>query len=308
MLFRFNKITSLLLLCLTFNKLIFSDGFYPGTTILTPEGLIPIEMLKRGDIICSFDIANEKVIEDEVIGTELCLTTEVTEFEDKNGINIICSLTQDFVGINPLRTDDKLEWIKAKNFAKIPPPQLFSLETNNVHFISKVRNLSLDEPDFFVRITTLNNHNLIIGEAGYIAHNWDFNLLLAQTIDASNKITTNTTTGPISAPTTIQTPVAAPIDSQQPEFLGMYLLKKGISSLMGAGQEPPKKREEESKKTYEDKIRLEAEAKYKAELIKKDEEHKKILATLAEQQEMMNKLLKLSLKDKPAKKASPKKK
>jgi hypothetical protein len=66
---------------LLFTQSLFTDGFVTGTPIKTVAGFVPIESLKVGDVVASFDLKNNSLSESTVTATACVVAAVVFEVE-----------------------------------------------------------------------------------------------------------------------------------------------------------------------------------------------------------------------------------
>lgn len=145
------------------NKKTFTEPapcFLAGTLVGTPEGLIPIEELKIGQQIYSFDIDNDEIVPSEVAKLmerktnhyyELVVAGELINVTGEHPFYIPSGET--FVPVKQLMISDEVQQFDGPDLAVTQNTLLQAFDTT-------VYNLTVD-----------NMHNYFVGKRGLLVHN-----------------------------------------------------------------------------------------------------------------------------------------
>ena len=169
--FRLNitKLIYFLSLIFSFNSTqLYAEGFLAGTLVKTSVGYVPIEQLKIGDSVLSYDFSECCVVESKVVQVtrrqaSMCIQLFL------NNQKVYTDQAQRFYAIK----DHKMGWVFAKDFTRE-----FLLHNSNSDLVPLGANLEklqtgLEQVDVY-SLTVAQYHNFFVSEQDVLVHNVGF--------------------------------------------------------------------------------------------------------------------------------------
>ena len=163
------KLIYFLSLIFSFNSTqLHSGGFLAGTLVKTSAGYAPIERLKIGDSILSYDFSECCVVESKVVQVTRRQVSVYTQLA-LNNQRIYTQSQQRFYALK----DHKIEWVCAKNLTRE-----FLLHNSNSDLVLLDANFerletSLELVEVY-SLTIAQYHNFFVTEQDFLVHNVGF--------------------------------------------------------------------------------------------------------------------------------------
>jgi hypothetical protein len=137
--------------------------FVAGTPIATPDGPRPIEDIRAGDLVLSYDSANDRVVAERVLSLINGIRADLIEIDSANG-SAVCSQN------HPLYTGPA-QWKKASELTRASALMLRA-PGGRVHLKPvRVRSRDLEEPVPVFSFEVERTHNYFAGPDGLLSHN-----------------------------------------------------------------------------------------------------------------------------------------
>jgi hypothetical protein len=153
---------------LLINQSLFSEGFLKGTLVLTPEGNVSIEKLKKNDLVLTYNIKTRKIEPKPIYNIQVKEASDLVKFTLENNDSITVDKNHTFK-IYPTKPTDKKLWLKAHELTILD--FLFNANIDYVS-IEKIEHIKIDSLKQKVYILSIkDNHNFFVGNQHILVHN-----------------------------------------------------------------------------------------------------------------------------------------
>ena len=140
---------------------LFASCFPAGTTVLTKDGLIPIELITVGTLVASYNIYTRQIEWKPVLETYINQSDEFTKIYLSDGSELVSTSNHPYYEANTKT------YISADNL--VVGNMLFNAQGKQVSIIS-IDNYISNEPIAVYNINVDENHNYFVDE-GFLVHN-----------------------------------------------------------------------------------------------------------------------------------------